>query len=53
MDRSPCYFRIADGFDSGKYIYSDSKDLYTWSAYRNFSSGLNGFIRHGTVLKQW
>lgn len=47
-------FRLfADGFDSGKYIYSDSKDLYTWSAYKTLSGGLSGFIRHGTVLKQW
>ncbi|KAH7104844.1 arabinosidase [Auriculariales sp. MPI-PUGE-AT-0066] len=46
------YRLVADGFDSGKYIYSDSKDLYTWSAYKNFTGGLSGFIRHGTILKQ-
>ncbi|KAF7426055.1 hypothetical protein PC9H_008420 [Pleurotus ostreatus] len=46
-------FRLfADGFNSGKYIYSDSADLYNWSAYRTLPGGLNGFVRHGTVLKQ-
>jgi len=46
-------FRLwMDGFDSGKYIYSDSSDLYSWSAYTTVSGGLSGFVRHGTVLKQ-
>jgi hypothetical protein len=45
--------RWADGFDSGKYIYSDSPDLYNWSPYQNVADGLSGFIRHGTVLRQW
>ncbi|KAG7094947.1 hypothetical protein E1B28_005748 [Marasmius oreades] len=46
-------FRLyADGFNSGKYIYSDSSDLYTWSTYQTLPSGLSGFVRHGTVLKQ-
>ncbi|TFK73379.1 arabinosidase [Pluteus cervinus] len=45
-------FRLyADGFNSGKYIYSDSSDLYTWSAFQTVP-GLSGFIRHGTILKQ-
>jgi hypothetical protein len=44
--------RWMDGFDSGKYIYSDSSDLYSWSAYTTVSGGLSGFVRHGTVLKQ-
>ncbi|KDQ31778.1 glycoside hydrolase family 43 protein [Pleurotus ostreatus PC15] len=26
--------------------------LYNWSAYRTLPGGLNGFVRHGTVLKQ-
>ncbi|KAH8828689.1 arabinosidase [Flagelloscypha sp. PMI_526] len=41
-----------DGYNSGKYIYSDSADLYTWSAYKEVPGGLSGFIRHGTVLRQ-
>ncbi|KAF8997068.1 arabinosidase [Cyathus striatus] len=45
-------FRLyADGFNSGKYIYSDSSDLYNWSAYKTLPS-LSGTVRHGTVLKQ-
>ncbi|KAF9445173.1 glycoside hydrolase family 43 protein [Macrolepiota fuliginosa MF-IS2] len=45
-------FRLyADGFNSGKYIYSDSSDLYSWSAYQTLP-GLSGVVRHGTVLKQ-
>ncbi|TFL05401.1 arabinosidase [Pterulicium gracile] len=45
-------FRIwADGYSSGKYIYSDSSDLYTWSASVTVPN-LSGTIRHGTVLKQ-
>jgi len=45
-------FRLyADGFNSGKYIYSDSSDLRTWSAYQTLP-GLSGTVRHGTVLKQ-
>ncbi|KXN83091.1 hypothetical protein AN958_01842 [Leucoagaricus sp. SymC.cos] len=45
-------FRLyADGFNSGKYIYSDSSDLYNWSAYQTLP-GLSGVVRHGTVLKQ-
>ncbi|KAH8145453.1 uncharacterized protein LAJ45_10575 [Morchella importuna] len=43
------YRLFADGYDSGKYIYSDSADLYTWSAYQEVPGGLSGFIRHGTV----
>nr|CAJ18334.1 arabinosidase [Desarmillaria tabescens] len=42
----------ADGYDSGKYIYSDSTDLYNWSSYQILPGGLSGFVRHGTVLKQ-
>lgn len=55
---TPCWFsyqfsvRYADGFNTGKYIYSDSSDLYTWSAYQTLPNGLSGFVRHGTVLKQ-
>ncbi|TFK38292.1 arabinosidase [Crucibulum laeve] len=45
-------FRLyADGFNSGKYIYSDSSDLYNWSAYQTLPA-LSGTVRHGTVLKQ-
>ncbi|KAF9051693.1 arabinosidase [Panaeolus papilionaceus] len=45
-------FRLfADGFNSGKYIYSDSSDLYSWSGYQTIP-GLSGTVRHGTVLKQ-
>ncbi|KAF8880313.1 arabinosidase [Infundibulicybe gibba] len=45
-------FRLyADGFNSGKYIYSDSSDLHTWSAYQTLPA-LSGTVRHGTVLKQ-
>ncbi|KAF8649336.1 hypothetical protein AX16_005871 [Volvariella volvacea WC 439] len=45
-------FRLyADGYSSGKYIYSDSSDLYNWSAAQTLP-GLSGFVRHGTVLKQ-
>ncbi|CAA7261215.1 unnamed protein product [Cyclocybe aegerita] len=45
-------FRLyADGYSSGKYIYSDSSDLYNWSAYQTIPS-LSGTVRHGTVLKQ-
>ncbi|KAF9522780.1 arabinosidase [Crepidotus variabilis] len=45
-------FRLfADGFSSGKYIYSDSSDLYTWSAYKTVPN-LSGTVRHGTVLRQ-
>ncbi|KAF5311549.1 hypothetical protein D9758_017934 [Tetrapyrgos nigripes] len=43
---------LADGFNSGKYIYSDSSDLTNWSAFRTLPNGLSGFVRHGTVLKQ-
>jgi hypothetical protein len=43
------YRLFADGYDSGKYIYSDSWDLYTWSTYQEVPGGLSGFIRHGTV----
>ncbi|SJK98729.1 uncharacterized protein ARMOST_01998 [Armillaria ostoyae] len=42
----------ADGYDTGKYIYSDSTDLYNWSAYQILPDGLSGFVRHGTVLRQ-
>ncbi|TEB40146.1 arabinosidase [Coprinellus micaceus] len=45
------YRLYADGFSSGKYIYTDSSDLYNWSAYKNIPS-LSGTVRHGTVLKQ-
>lgn len=46
-------FRIyLDGYSSGKYVYSDSSDLYNWSAYATLPGGLSGFVRHGTVLKQ-
>ncbi|KAK7687103.1 hypothetical protein QCA50_009604 [Cerrena zonata] len=46
-------FRLyADGYSSGKYIYSDSKDLYNWSAFQVLPGGLSGFVRHGTVLHQ-
>jgi hypothetical protein len=45
-------FRLfADGYNSGKYIYSDSSDLYTWSGYTTVPN-LSGTVRHGTVLKQ-
>lgn len=44
------YRLFADGYDSGKYIYSDSTDLYTWSAFNEVPNGLSGYIRHGTVL---
>ncbi|KAL7269759.1 hypothetical protein RUND412_007561 [Rhizina undulata] len=45
-------FRLfADGYDSGKYIYSDSPDLYNWSTYETLPGGLSGFVRHGTVLR--
>ncbi|KAJ3506863.1 hypothetical protein NLJ89_g6632 [Agrocybe chaxingu] len=45
-------FRLyADGYSSGRYIYSDSSDLYNWSAYQTIPS-LSGTVRHGTVLKQ-
>ncbi|KAF8069061.1 arabinosidase [Lyophyllum atratum] len=45
-------FRLyADGFNTGKYIYSDSSDLFTWSAYQTIPN-LSGTVRHGTVLKQ-
>ncbi|KAF5356855.1 hypothetical protein D9756_006784 [Leucocoprinus leucothites] len=45
-------FRLyADGYSSGKYIYSDSSDLYNWSAYQTLP-GLSGVVRHGTVLRQ-
>ncbi|KAI5838322.1 arabinosidase [Morchella snyderi] len=43
------YRLFADGYDSGKYIYSDSPDLYTWSTFQEVPGGLSGFIRHGTV----
>lgn len=45
------YRLYADGYDSGKYIYSDSPDLYTWSAYKTLPDGLSGWVRHGTVLR--
>ncbi|KAG5651020.1 hypothetical protein H0H81_010208 [Sphagnurus paluster] len=45
-------FRLyADGYNSGKYIYSDSSDLYNWSAFQTLPN-LSGTVRHGTVLKQ-
>ncbi|KIY72723.1 glycoside hydrolase family 43 protein [Cylindrobasidium torrendii FP15055 ss-10] len=40
-----------DGYSSGKYTYSDSADLYTWSAPQTVPN-LSGTVRHGTVLKQ-
>lgn len=45
------YRLFADGYDSGKYIYSDSADLTTWSKFQVVPNGLSGKIRHGTVLR--
>ncbi|KIJ24100.1 glycoside hydrolase family 43 protein, partial [Sphaerobolus stellatus SS14] len=34
-------FRLwADGFNPGKYIYSDSPDLYKWTAAQTMPDGL-------------
>ncbi|KAF8885921.1 arabinosidase [Mucidula mucida] len=46
------YRLYMDGFSSGKYIYSDSADLYTWSAYELLPN-LSGTVRHGTVMRQF
>lgn len=45
-------YSYLDGFDRGIYLYSDSNDLYNWTAPKELPGGLSGFIRHGTVLKQ-
>ncbi|KAF8916485.1 arabinosidase [Mucidula mucida] len=46
------YRLYMDGYSSGKYTYSDSADLYSWSAYQVLPS-LSGVVRHGTVLRQF
>ncbi|KAL1675259.1 glycoside hydrolase family 43 protein [Schizophyllum commune] len=46
-------FRLfADGYSTSKYVYTDSSDLYNWTATTNLPGGLSGFVRHGTVLNQ-
>lgn len=42
-----------DGFDNQTYVYADSEDLYNWTGPITVGSGLSGFVRHGTVLRQW
>jgi len=45
--------RFADGFNSGTYIYSDSTDLFNWTAAKTLPDGLSGYVRHGTVRQQY
>ncbi|KAF8882460.1 arabinosidase [Infundibulicybe gibba] len=46
-------FRLyADGFNTGRYIYSDSADLYNWTSLETLPV-ISGTVRHGTVLKQF
>ncbi|KAI5778859.1 arabinosidase [Geopyxis carbonaria] len=47
------YRIFADAYESSvrKYMYADSKDLYTWTGYAQVPGGLSGFVRHGTVRR--
>lgn len=40
-----------DAYDEGKYYYSDSRDLNTWSP-RQELPGLSGTVRHFTVIRE-
>ncbi|AOS61054.1 glycoside hydrolase family 43 protein [Actinoalloteichus hymeniacidonis] len=40
-----------DAYTSDRFLYSDSADLYEWTAPRELPGGLSGFVRHGTVLR--
>jgi hypothetical protein len=43
---------VLDGYKDGKYWYSDSKDLKSWTAKAQLPNGLSGFVRHVTVLRE-
>lgn len=54
----PTVVRLADGryrifgdrYKESRYIYSDSWDLYEWTA-PNDVPQLSGVVRHGTVIR--
>ncbi len=56
----PCIYQLdngtwritLDGYKSGQYYYSDSKDLKTWTAKKPLPDGLSGFVRHLTIFKE-
>ncbi|KAI5820834.1 arabinosidase [Pyronema omphalodes] len=49
------YRLYADAYEGSvrKYYYMESRDLYNWTGAMELPNGLSGFVRHGTVYKNY